>query len=152
MPSTMGSNPLPEHAEHTEAPVASTPADSNPLPSSASSKPGPSASSDLLVPAVGYIFWILALIALMGQNTKSKFHGAQALLYGVAMGLLYLPVMIFSAILGAVGGILGIVPLLGYFIIIVGVPLYMAYKTYKGDDVVLPVIGRFAAEKIGYRV
>ncbi len=58
----MGSNPLPEHAEHTDAPVASMPTDSNPLPSSVPAKPV-SASKDLLIPAVGYVFWLLAIIA-----------------------------------------------------------------------------------------
>ncbi len=148
----MGSNPLPEHAEHTDAPVASMPTDSNPLPSSVPAKPV-SASKDLLIPAVGYVFWLLAIIALMGNNAKSKFHGAQALVYGVVLGILYLPILIVTGLLGIMGGIgsiLGLIILLGYLALLVGVPLFMAYKTYKGDDVLLPVIGRLVADKIGY--
>ncbi len=155
MPSeTHGSNPLPQDADHTETPVQPSVADSNPLPG-AETKPAAakSASNDLLVPAVGYVFWLLALIALMGQNSKAKFHGAQALLYGVVIGVLYLPVLMLTALLGAMGGIvasLGTLVFLAYVVAILGVPLYMAFKTYKGADVVLPVIGSFAADKVGY--
>ncbi len=152
MPSeTHGSNPLPQDADHTETPVQPSVADSNPLPG-AETKPAAakSASNDLLVPAVGYVFWLLALIALMGQNSKAKFHGAQALLYGVVIGVLYWPVLILSGLLGIMIPILGMLVIMAYVLIIVAVPLYMAYKTYKGDDVVLPVIGSFAADKVGY--
>lgn len=150
MPSAMGSNPLPEHAEHTEAPIASTPANSNPLPTTTPSKPV-SASNDMLIPAVGYVFWLLAVIALMGQNAKAKFHGAQALVYGLVMGLLYLPFIILSALLSAISPILSLVLGLGFLAILVLVPLFMAYKTYKGDDVLLPVIGPIVADKMGYK-
>jgi len=150
MPSAMQSNPLPEHAEHVEAPAVSTPSDSNPLPSSAPSKPV-SASNDLLIPAVGYVFWPLAVIALMGQNAKAKFHGAQALVWGLAMGLLYLPVMIVGGLLSIMIPILGMVFFLGYLALILGVPLYMAYQTFKGKDVLLPVIGQIVADKMGYK-
>lgn len=106
----------------------------------------------MLVPAVGYVFWLLAVIALMGQNAKAKFHGAQALVWGLAMGLLYLPVMIVGGLLSFMVPILGMLAFLAYGLVFVGVPLYMAYKTYQGADVMLPVIGRLVADKTGYRV
>ncbi len=148
---THGSNPLPHDADHTPAPAVSTAADSNPLPGSESKPSAKSASNDLLIPAVGYVFWLLALIALMGNNAKAKFHGAQALLFFAVIGLLYLPVLILTGLLGVMIPILGMLVFLAYVLIIVAVPLYMAFKTYKGADVLLPVIGRFAADKMDYK-
>ncbi len=150
---THGSNPLPRDAEHVPAPEAATHSDSNPLPGSITKAESKPASNDLLIPAVGYVFGLLALISLMGQNAKAKFHGAQAILYSIILVALYMPVLIVTGILGFMGGIvalLGLAVLLAYGLLFL-VPLYMAYKTFTGADVMLPVIGRFAADKVGYK-
>ena len=149
MPSAMGSNPLPEQWNIRKRP-SRPPGEFQPAAYHDAIKPV-SASNDMLIPAVGYVFWLLAVIALMGQNAKAKFHGAQALVYGLVMGLLYLPFIILSALLSAISPILSLVLGLGFLAILVLVPLFMAYKTYKGDDVLLPVIGPIVADKMGYK-
>ena len=151
-------NPLPSDAEHAPAIQTTDSANVNPIHSESVSKSAsPSGSDDLLVPAVGYVFWLAALLALMGQNAKAKFHGAQALLYGVIILALYVPVLIVTGMLGfaggVIGGLVGLLVLVAYVgIMIFAVPIYMAYATHQGKDVLLPVIGKFVAEKIGYRV
>lgn len=132
--------------------VITDPADSNPLPESQSQKAVSAAQDDSLIPAVGYFVPIVALIGLVGQNNKAKFHGMQSLLYWLFVGVLYLPVLILTGVLGISGlglvaTLLFVVYLLGFIIV---VPLYLAFRTHQGQDVRLPVIGNFVAEKVGY--
>lgn len=155
--STSTANPLPDDAEHAPAVRMMDAGDVNPLLGATPSKPAaPSGSNDSLIPAVGYVFGLLALIALLGQNTRAKFHGAQALVYGLIIVLLYMPVLIVSGMLGfaggPIGGLIGMLILAVYVgVLIVVVPIYMAVKTYQGHDVLLPIIGKMVAEKIGFR-
>jgi uncharacterized membrane protein len=171
------SNPLPLDAEHSpapapaeihdsnplppsEIPAVQTPvivdhADSNPLPESQPNNPVPAAQNDLLVPAMGYVFGLLALISLLGQNTKAKFHAAQAFAYWFLISAIFVPVFIITGILASVTGPIGFlinIAALGLFGLIAGIaiPIYLVFQTYKGVDVELPVVGKMLAEKIGY--
>ncbi|MBI5226063.1 hypothetical protein HY994_02365 [Candidatus Micrarchaeota archaeon] len=150
------SNPLPDHAEHTPAVIPVDASNVNPIGQSAQPSKASSASNDALIHAISYLIPLVGIINLIGQNTRAKFHGAQSLAYWFIWGLAYWPIIIVSTMLGvlggAIGGIIGVVLL---FILYLGIglvalPWYLAYTTFKGKDVKLPLIGKFIAEKMGY--
>lgn len=154
------SNPLPPEAHKSDStpPVITDSSDSNPLPQNQPSKPVAEAKDDPLIQAVGYlpgIFTIVALIGLLGQNQKARFHGGQAIGYWVVV---YLGYLVLAFVVGfltvatlGLGALLGIA-VIGLYGVLFGlaIPIYLAYKTYQGKNVVLPVIGKFVAEKVGY--
>lgn len=152
------SNPLPDHAEHTPAVRPVDASNANPIGVQAQVSKSASASNDSLVPALGYlpgIFQLAALIGLLGQNARAKFHGAQALVYWLIMVLLYIPILVLTGSLafmaGAIGGLIGLLVLVVYGGVGgIVVPLYMLWQTYQGNDIQLPVIGKFIAGKMSY--
>lgn len=158
------SNPLPKDAKHTDT----TPStitdheDSNPLPQEQAPKKAPesAAQKDTFMQAASYlplgIFqFIIALIGLMGNNTKSKFHGAQGIVYWLLFGLGYGVLAALSWVLllmtPGIGGLAGFGLVVVYALAFgLAVPFYVSFKTFKGKDAVLPVFGRMIAEKVGY--
>ena len=157
-------NPLPPNSQNETPSLIPLmdPSNVNPLPPESFSgkiEPTPKASNDLLVPAIGYLpigfQLIIGVIGLIGQNPKAKYHGAQSILYWLTIGMLYIPFSILATLLGvlggAMGGLIGLVVMGVYFLAgIFIIPIFLAYKTFKGEDVVLPIIGNFVSEKIGY--
>jgi uncharacterized membrane protein len=101
--------------------------------------------SDTAAGAIAYITIIPAIIFLIvaPYNTKPfvKFHAFQCL------GL---------AVVGFCLGIIGIIPILGWLILILGmICLFIAWilcilKASQGGAFKLPIIGKFAAEQSGY--
>jgi uncharacterized membrane protein len=93
----------------------------------------------------GIVFLVLAPY---NQDRRVRFHAFQSILLSVATAVLHAGISIVARMLGAVSISLGILVgtslhgllSLGFFL----VWLYMMWKTYQGDKVMLPVIGEVA--------
>ncbi len=101
----------------------------------------------------GFITGILFLVlAPYNQNRNIRFHAFQSIFLTVAWVILSIIVSIFNRIFF-------LIPFLGFFVSAVldfclGIGgllvwLYMMYKTYNGEKVVLPVIGPMAEKQAG---
>jgi uncharacterized membrane protein len=109
-----------------------------------------------LYAAGAYILLIFSgiLVLLMRKNDAySKFHAMQSILLTVAL-------IVLSIALGIIGGVLGMIPFLGWitsliFFMITGLLnlavfllwLYLIWKAYSGERFMLPLIGA-EAEKM----
>jgi uncharacterized membrane protein len=101
----------------------------------------------------GFITGILFLVlAPYNQDRNIRFHAFQSIFLSIAWVALEIVAAIFSAILihipilGALmTGLLYLVIGLGAFIMW----LYMMFKTYNGEKIVLPVIGPMAEKQAG---
>ncbi len=102
---------------------------------------------------VGFITGILFLVlAPYNQNRNIRFHAFQSIFLNIAWVILWFVVMIVSFAFHAI-------PFLGVFISLVlefclGIGglivwLYMMFKTYNGQKVVLPVVGPMADKQAG---
>lgn len=91
-------------------------------------RPGPESDSNKILAALGYVFWLIALIMVLTDPGKKdpfvRYHAWQALFFGIALI------------------IIGLVPFIGWlaaFVLwIVGV--YFAIQTYSGKYFEVPVI------------
>jgi uncharacterized membrane protein len=103
--------------------------------------------------ALGFITGILFLVlAPYNQNREIRFHAFQSIFLNIAWFVAYIIVSIITLALNAI-------PFLGTFIYIVlhlalGLGLfilwlYMMFKTYNGQKIVLPVIGPMADKQAG---
>jgi uncharacterized membrane protein len=96
----------------------------------------------------GFITGILFLVlAPYNQNRNIKFHAFQSIFLNIAWIVVWIVAVIFSFALHAIpilGAILSILIHaavgIGFFI----VWLYMMFKTYNGEKVILPIIGPLA--------
>jgi len=96
----------------------------------------------------GFITGILFLVlAPYNQNRNIKFHAFQSIFLNIAWIVVWIVAVIFSLALHAIpilGAILSILIHaavgIGFFI----VWLYMMFKTYNGEKVILPIIGPLA--------
>ncbi len=102
---------------------------------------------------VGFITGILFLVlAPYNQNRNVRFHAFQSIFLSVAWIALEIVAAIFTAVLIHIP-ILG--PLMsGLIYLAIGlgaliVWLYMMFKTYNGEKIVLPVIGPLAEKQAG---
>ena len=102
---------------------------------------------------VGFITGILFLVlAPYNQNRDIRFHAFQSIFLNIAWVILWIVVTIVTLAFRAI-------PFLGIFISIVlefclGIGglivwLYMMFKTYNGEKVLLPVIGPMAEKQAG---
>lgn len=100
--------------------------------------------------ALSYPIWIVALIIVVTDLKKDsylKYHGWQALFYGVAW-------LVIWVALGIIGAVFVIVPVLGPLFNNVLTPLaglawlvislIFAYKAYQGERFVVPVVSDFS--------
>ena len=101
----------------------------------------------------GFITGILFLVlAPYNQNRNVRFHAFQSIFLNIAWIILWIVIAILS--LG-----FSFVPFLGLFVslvlrFIIGVGgfivwLYLMFKTYNGEKVVLPVVGPMAEKQAG---
>jgi uncharacterized membrane protein len=99
------------------------------------------------------IFSGIAVLLLRKNDSYAKFHAMQSILFTVAL-------IVLSVALGIAGGIVGLIPFLGWitsliFFAIAGLAnlavfllwLYLMWKAYTGERFMLPVIGA-EAEKM----
>ncbi|RJQ55575.1 MAG: hypothetical protein C4521_02260 [Actinobacteria bacterium] len=99
-------------------------------------RPGPQSDSNRILAALGYPIWIVALVMVLTEPGKTdpfvKYHGWQALFYGIAVF------------------IIGLVPFIGWiasFVLWV-VSIYFAIQAYNGKYFEVPVIYGLAKKQM----
>ncbi len=101
----------------------------------------------------GFITGILFLVlAPYNQDRNIRFHAFQSIFLSIGW-------IIFSVVVGIVGLAFRLIPFLGFFVsallqfaLWIGglvVWLYMMFKTYNGEKIVLPVVGPLAEKQAG---
>ncbi len=109
-------------------------------------------SNDRLLAAIGYVFWLVALVVVLLDETKRKpllkDHGAQGLGFAVA-GFVYLTVfgMLYLCLTIVSFGILAFFLWPGFFLPnLIGI--YFGYLAYTEDGLVeIPWLTAFMAEQ-----
>ena len=85
-------------------------------------------------------------------NKKIRFHAFQSLFLCGAIVAIEIGLMIIGGILSAVAGPLVLIMVPIYFILmfgIIGLMIFLMYKTYQNQKVTLPVIGALAEKQAG---
>ena len=118
---------------------------------------GASGMTDNMAGALCYLFGFITGILFMvlapyNQNRDVKFHAFQSIFLSIAWFVLWIA-------LGILGFALRVIPILGAILIVaiqfaIGLGgfilwLYLMFKTYNGEKVVLPVIGPIAEKQAG---
>jgi uncharacterized membrane protein len=101
----------------------------------------------LLGLVTGIIFLVLAPF---NQNKAVRFHAFQSIFLNIALIVVHIALMMVSIILGMISsviailfGMLHLVVSLGFF----AIWLFMMWKAYNNERVVLPVIGALAEKQ-----
>ncbi len=86
------------------------------------------------------------------ENQDVKFHAWQSLIFGVAYIAIVIALEILAGIMGLIASVLGII--IGFFIPLVMLAAFVLWvvclvKAYQGERWRIPVIGDFAAKKVG---
>ncbi len=105
--------------------------------------------------ALGYFFWPLAIVWLViepyNKDRFIRFHSFQMLGLAVAGVVLSIVMMVLSVVLAMVPYVSLIVfilwPLFG--LAMLGVWVFLMYKSYNNEKYKLPVIGDFAEKQAG---
>jgi uncharacterized membrane protein len=101
----------------------------------------------LLGLVTGIIFLVLAPY---NQDKTVRFHAFQSIFLNIALIVVHIALMMVSAILGMVSAMLAILFGMLHLIVSLGffaIWLYMLWKTYNNERVVLPVIGALAEKQ-----
>ncbi len=101
-------------------------------------------SNDRLLAALGYPFWIVALICLFLEGPKdrpfTRYHAIQALGANAAAWVVIMVIAIFYCVVSSVSGFIGCL-LFPVFFVPWFLLLYYAYLVYsKGEYVEIPVL------------
>jgi len=102
---------------------------------------------------LGFITGILFLVlAPYNQNRNIRFHAFQSIFLNIGWVVLWIAfgmVMLFFRLIPFLGSFIGLLLnlVLGFGGFIVW--LYMMFKTYNGEKVVLPVVGPMAEKQAG---
>lgn len=100
---------------------------------------------------LGFITGILFLVlAPYNQNRNVRFHAFQSIFLNIAWVVIWIAITIVSVALHAIPIIGAIISILLGFCVWIGaliVWLYMMFKTYNGETIVLPVIGPMAQKQ-----
>ncbi|MEK7407569.1 MAG: hypothetical protein AAB225_21025 [Acidobacteriota bacterium] len=99
----------------------------------------------------GFITGIIFLVvAPYNQNKAVRFHAFQSIFFSVGMVILSIALTIFSTIMFAIsfwlGSLLGLTYMVLWLAILV-LWLYLMWKAYQGQKVMLPVIGELAQKQ-----
>ncbi len=130
--------------------VPPAPPPSSPAPGAPG--PAPSSSGMLLLAALGYPIWICALITVLveKQDREVRYHGWNALFWGLAYLVVMIGLGIVTALVHSVPGlprllmlIMNIVPLLYLVLSIV-----FAINAYNRKPVNIPVISDWARQQV----
>lgn len=119
--------------------------------------PASAGMTDNLAGALCYLFGFITgilflVLAPYNQNRTIRFHAFQSIFLNIAWVAIWIVVSIISAAFHAI-------PVIGFFVsavlsFVVGIGflivwLYMMFKTYNGEKVVLPVVGPMAEKQAG---
>ncbi len=101
----------------------------------------------ICAPITGIVFLLIEK-----ENNDVKFHAWQSLVFGIAYIAIVIILEILAAILGMIASVLGII--VGFFIPIVMLAAFIVWvvclvKAYQGERWRIPIIGDFAAKKVG---
>lgn len=93
---------------------------------------------------------IFLVVAPYNSNRNVKFHAFQSIFFNVAIIAVWIAEMILSMILAAIpvlGWILSLLLTLGIALLFFCTWLYLMWKAFNGERVVLPVIGPLAEKQ-----
>jgi uncharacterized membrane protein len=114
-------------------------------PSTAPPGPGASGMTDNVAGAIAYIpivGIIFLLIEPYNRNKAIRFHAFQGLfLLGVSIVIH----IVMGALIAMLWGLVFLMPLVN--LAFIGLWLFMMFKTYSGDRIVLPIIGPLAEKQ-----
>jgi uncharacterized membrane protein len=98
---------------------------------------------------IGYIIGLVALILVFIEkdNKFVRFHALQAVLFWVAISVIYILLSIVTGVLfvasTTLGSLFSLIFLLIGLAVLAGV-IFLAYKSFQGEKFKLPVIGDMA--------
>ncbi len=102
--------------------------------------------NDKLFAALSYIFWPLAVIVLLSESNKSRpfqrHHAVQALGFGVAIFIVFIPLICIDIILGQISSILSCL-LFPVFLAPAAIAIWFAYRAYQGEQFEIPYVTEF---------
>ncbi len=107
-------------------------------------------SENRLLAALGYPIWIIALVVVLTEMKKDPFmryHGWQALFWGIAWFVLWVGLTIVNTFLSFVpilGVIFGFLTGSIFFVVWLVVSLVYAVRAYRGERFEIPVVTDFA--------
>ncbi len=107
--------------------------------------------------ALCYLFGVITgilflVLAPYNQNRNVKFHAFQSIFMNIGIVVVWIVLFIVSIVLHVIPIIGAIISLLLYICLwlgCLGLWLYMMFKTYNGQKVVLPVVGAMAEKQAG---
>lgn len=102
--------------------------------------------------AIGYLIWILSLVAMLVEKVdpKVKFHAWNGLFWGIAQMIVAIAVRVIAAVLrhapggNLLAGVLGLLPLVMFVFSII-----FLIQALKGQDVKIPIISDMARKQAG---
>ena len=101
----------------------------------------------------GFITGILFLVlAPYNQNRNVKFHAFQSIFLNIGIVVCWIALTILSIVLHVIPVIGWIIGTLLFFVLWIGwfiLWLYMMFKTYNGEKIVLPIVGPMAEKQAG---
>ncbi len=146
-----GATPPPNTPPPGAYPPGSYPPGSQPLPPASPSVGMTDNLAGALCYLFGFITGILFLVlAPYNQNRDVRFHAFQSIFLNIAWVILWIVVGIITAVFRLIPFLGFFVSSLLYFVLGIGglvIWLYMMFKTYQNQKVVLPVIGPLAEKQ-----
>jgi uncharacterized membrane protein len=121
----------------------------------AATAPGAVGMTDNMASALCYVLGLVTgiiflVLAPYNQNRNIKFHAFQSIFMHISLIAAYIALMVLSILLHAIpvlGAILGLLASmalgLGSFLLW----LFMLFKTYNGEKIMLPIIGELAQKQ-----
>ena len=111
--------------------------------------------SDNAAGAICYLFGLITgilflVLAPYNQNRNIKFHAFQSIFLNLAWFVLWIALTVISIALHVIPIIGSMISVLLVFVLWIGALvtwLYMMFKTYNGEKIVLPVIGPMAEKQ-----
>jgi uncharacterized membrane protein len=101
----------------------------------------------------GFITGILFLVLTpYNQNRNIRFHAFQSIFLNAAWIIIWIGVTIVSAIFRSIPFLGALISGLLYFALSIGgfiMWLFMMFKTYNGEKIVLPIVGPLAEKQAG---
>jgi uncharacterized membrane protein len=100
--------------------------------------------------ALAYVFTIITgpiILMIERENKFVRFHAIQAILYGVVWIFLWIifgvtvnEIRFIPTVMWIIDALLDFILMLGGLVIL----LFLIYRTYKGERIMLPILGRMA--------